>query len=218
MKILPKEISMSKPFVHLFVFDTLADWEPSFAIAGINNPAFGGGARYQVKTVGVDRAPVVTMGGITILPDMALGELDAAESAMLILPGGDRWDADEPAEVLPHVGRFLAAGVPVAAICGATAGLARAGFLDTVAHTSNAREYLEATGYGGAARYRDEPAVAGGNLITAGATGSLEFAAQIFRRLGIYPDAVVDAWYGLFKTGDPSHFARLHALAAPDAA
>lgn len=25
--------------VHLFVFDTLADWETGFAIAGINNPA-----------------------------------------------------------------------------------------------------------------------------------------------------------------------------------
>ncbi len=26
--------------VHLFVFDTLADWEPGYAVAGINDPAF----------------------------------------------------------------------------------------------------------------------------------------------------------------------------------
>ncbi len=26
--------------VHLFVFDTLADWEPGYAVAGINNPRF----------------------------------------------------------------------------------------------------------------------------------------------------------------------------------
>ena len=24
--------------VHLYVFDTLADWEPGFVVAGINNP------------------------------------------------------------------------------------------------------------------------------------------------------------------------------------
>jgi hypothetical protein len=29
---------MEKQTVHLFVFDTLADWKPGFAIAGINNP------------------------------------------------------------------------------------------------------------------------------------------------------------------------------------
>jgi putative intracellular protease/amidase len=210
---------MSQQTVHLFVFDTLADWEPGFAIAGINNPTWPASAgRYRVKTVGMNRAPVVTMGGVTIQPDLALDELEPGQSAMLILPGGDRWDLGELSEVFPHVRRFLAAGVPVAAICGATAGLARGGFLDTAAHTSNAREYLQATGYRGAAHYCDEPAVVDGNLITAGAVASLEFAAAIFRRLALYPDDVLDAWYGLFKTGDPTHFARLQQLAQAAAA
>lgn len=31
---------MEKQIVYLFVFDTLADWEASYAIAGINNPDF----------------------------------------------------------------------------------------------------------------------------------------------------------------------------------
>lgn len=42
--------------------------------------------------------------------------------------------------------RFLDAGVRVAAICGATAGLARASLLDEGSHTSAAAEYLAATG------------------------------------------------------------------------
>ena len=45
---------------------------------------------------------------------------------------------------------FLKAGVPVAAICGATAGLARGGLLDGCRHTSNSKEYLAATQYRGA--------------------------------------------------------------------
>ncbi|MGE5659643.1 MAG: hypothetical protein ACM37W_23870 [Actinomycetota bacterium] len=30
---------MEQQIVHLFVFNTLADWETGFAVAGINNPA-----------------------------------------------------------------------------------------------------------------------------------------------------------------------------------
>jgi putative intracellular protease/amidase len=196
--------------VHLFVFDTLADWEPGYAVAGLNNPAFAAGpARYRVATVGMRREPVVTMGGVTILPDMALDDLAPQQSAMLILPGGDSWDAGGNTEAAERAKEFLAAGVPVAAICGATAGLARAGILDDVEHTSNAPEYLQATGYRGAALYRDRPAVGGGNVITASAAAALEFAYQIFKRLGVYDDTTLDAWYRLFKTGDRSAFEEL---------
>lgn len=197
--------------VHLFVFDTLADWEPGYAVAGINNPAYQTHpGRYRVRTVGLaDR--VTTAGGITIVPDMKLAELDPAESAMLIIPGGDVWDGDGIPQAVEKARAFLAAGVPVAAICGATSGLARGGLLDGVAHTSNAAEYLQASGYAGAERYRDEPAVTDGNLITASGTAPLEFAREIFRRLELYEPRMLDAWYALFKTGDASHF---YALAA----
>lgn len=200
--------------VHLFVFDSLADWEASYAIAGIHSPATPSAAgRYQVRTVGLSLAPVTTMGGVRILPDLTLDELDPAASALLILPGGTRWDAGELTEVMPAVARFLAAGVPVAAICGATAGLARAGFLDRVRHTSNAAAYLQATGYAGTTQYQEAGAVEDGGIITAGAIGALEFAVQIFRRLDLYPEAVIESWYQFFKTGDPAHFAQLMVAA-----
>src|SRR4051794_32030592 len=114
---------MKQQTVHMFVFDTLADWEPGFAIAGLNNPAFQAQpGRYRVATVGIGKAPVVTIGGVRILPDLALEELTPQDSAMLILPGGGGWDQGEHTEALDLAKRFLAAGVPVAAICGATAG------------------------------------------------------------------------------------------------
>lgn len=44
---------MNANAVHLFVFDTMADWEAAFAIAGINNPQFQlDPGRYRVTTVG----------------------------------------------------------------------------------------------------------------------------------------------------------------------
>ena len=201
---------MKQQTVHLFVFDTLADWEPGFAVAGLNNPAFQAQpGRFRVATVGVSKAPVVTIGGVTILPDLALDELAPARSALLILPGGGGWDQGGNTEALDLSKRFLTAGVPVAAICGATAGLARAGILDNIRHTSNAREYLQATGYRGAALYQDQPAVTDGDVITANSTASIEFAYQIFKKLDVYSSEALEAWFGLFKSGDAAYYGAL---------
>jgi transcriptional regulator GlxA family with amidase domain len=184
---------MKQQTIHMFVFDALADWEPGFAIAGLNNPAWQAQpGRYRVATVGVSKAPIVTIGGVAILPDLALDELTPEHSAML-----------------DQAKRFLAAGVPVAAICGATAGLARAGILDDIQHTSNAREYLQTTGYQGAALYQDQPAVVDGNVITASSTAPIEFAYQIFKKLDVYSDEALEAWFGLFKTGDATYYGAL---------
>lgn len=203
--------------VHLFVYDTMADWEPGYAITGINNPEYQSRpGRYRVQTAGIaDRA--TTMGGITIVPDVPLAEVAPGASAMLIIPGGAVWDGGGVPQVVEKAREFLAAGVPVAAICGATVGLARAGLLDEVDHTGNAAEHLAATGYGGGARYRAEPAVTGGNVITASGTAPLEFAREIFRMLELYDPRVLDAWYALYKTGDASHFYALEADAQPSA-
>jgi putative intracellular protease/amidase len=196
--------------VHLFVFDTLADWEPGFAVAGLNNPdGQKAPGRYQVRTVGVTRDSITTIGGLRIQPDVSLDRLAPEESAMLILPGGERWDQGGNMEAVEKAKAFLAAGVPVAAICGATAGLARGGVLDTRKHTSNAPDYLAATGYRGAHLYQTADVASDQNLITASGMKSLEFAREIFARLDVYEDKVLDAWYGLFKTGDLKYYAAL---------
>lgn len=201
---------MEQETVHLFVFDTLSDWEPAHAVAGINTPAFQKQpGRYRVKTVALDNQPITTAGGITVLPNMTLDTLAPEQSAMLILPGGRFWDDGKNREAALLARRFLAAGVPVAAICGATAGLARCGALDLMRHTSNSREYLQHTHYLGAALYQDVPAVTDGKLITASATASLQFAREIFRMLDVYPPHTLEAWFGLFQTGNPAFYGAL---------
>lgn len=205
---------MEKQIVQLFVFNTLADWETGFAVAGINNPALQKHpGRYRVQTVGLDAEPVTTIGGVTILPDITLNELEPSPSAMLILPGGEAWDEGKNSEILESAKRFLAAGIPIAAICGATAGLARAGILDDKHHTSNAPEYLQATNYRGAALYQNQPVVTDGNVITAHSTAPLDFAYHIFKKLDLYDNPILEAWYGLFKTGDSSYYSTLQQLA-----
>jgi putative intracellular protease/amidase len=199
--------------VHLFVFDGLADWEPSFAIAGLSHPP-GGEPRYRVVAVGLTAAPVRTMGGVHVLPDTTLDRLDPRDSALLILSGGTTWERGGNPEALATARAFLDAGVPVAAICGATFGCALAGLLDDRRHTSNAREYLALSGYRGAALYQDAPAVADGDLITASGVHPVDFARAIFARLEAMPPRALDAWYGLYRTGEARYFHELVAAGA----
>jgi len=196
--------------VHLFVFDTMADWEAAFAVAAINNPQFQQvPGRFRVVTVGLTREPITTMGGVRVQPDAALGEISPTESSMLILPGGEQWEFGCNAAAIETTRRFIANCVPVAAICAATLALARAGLLDNRYHTSNAREYLASSGYRGGRWYRDAAAVSDQGVITASGVAPVEFAREIVDALDLYNACALDAWYTLFKHGDASRYYEL---------
>lgn len=193
---------MTRTTVHLAVYDTFADWETGHTTAHLARNG------YTVRTVGAGPEAVTTMGGMRVLPDLTLDELRPEDSALLLLTGADLWDSgDELAPFARKARAFLDAGVPVAAICGATAGLAREGLLDDRAHTSAVSFYLAATGYGGAEHYVEADAVTdGGLLVTAGPTEPVAFAREVFGLLGVYEPKKLDAWYRLFHDSDVSAF------------
>ncbi|AYF77204.1 glutamine amidotransferase [Nocardia yunnanensis] len=194
--------------VHMAVFDTFSDWEVGHATAHINRELWQREpGTWQVKTVGRTADPITSMGGMRLLPDLTLAELRPADSAMLLLPGGSTWEAGELADFEEKAGEFLAAGVPVAAICGATFGLARAGLLDDRRHTSNDPGYLSMSGYSGLDHYdKTETAVTDGDLITATGTRPADFARAVFERLGLYEPHVLAAWYQLYGDNDGAGF------------
>jgi putative intracellular protease/amidase len=198
---------------HFAVFDTLADWEAGHLLAELRTGRFTR-TPFDVVTVGETSAPVTTMGGVRVLPDVALADVDPAASALLVLPGADLWDAGGGDAFAAAADRWLAAGVPVAAICGATFGLARAGLLDTRRHTSAAPEYLAASGYRGGEHYVDARAVADGGLVTAGPQSPVQFAAATLGALGLAPAATLAAYEAVFADGDASAYPALMAAAA----
>lgn len=208
---------MRQETVHLYVFDSLSDWEIGYAAAGINNPQLQlRPGRYRLQTVALRKNLITTIGGIRIQPDILLDEVSPDDSAMLILPGGSSWDLRQETEAVELARSFLDSGLPVAAICGATAGLSRGGLLDQRKHTSNSREYLASTGYKGNSLYEDAPAVIDNNLVTASGTAPLEFARLIFRKLDLYSPEILNAWYGLFKTHEARYFeALVQAIKSP---
>ncbi|WP_336323315.1 DJ-1/PfpI family protein [Streptomyces lavendofoliae] len=192
--------------VHLAVYDTLADWETGHTTAWLARSGF------EIRTVGPTTDPVTSIGGLRVLPDLALADLRPEDSALLILPGADLWDAgDELAPFAATARAFLDAGVPVAAICGATAGLAREGLLDDRRHTSAAPFYLAATGYKGGEHYAGTDAVTDGDLITAGPTEPVAFAREVLGKTGAFEGRRLDAWYRLFHHSDEAAFEELNA-------
>ncbi len=101
---------------------------------------------------------------------------------------------------------FVDSGVPIAAICGATFGLARVRLLDDRRHTSNDPNWLASSGYRGMANYVLEPTVEDDGIITASVTASLEFAKLILGKLGIFSVNTLNAWHNLYKTGNPKYY------------
>lgn len=193
--------------VHMAVYDTFSDWEVGYATATINRPLWHRDpGTWQVRTVGSTREAISSMGGMRVTPDLGLGELDPADSAMLILPGSGIGESGALAAFGREAREFLAAGVPVAALCGGTFMLAVEGLLDDRPHTSNAAEYLALSGYSGTEHYLSQPAVTDGDLITASGTCPVEFTREIFARLGIFEPHILEAWYQLYGHNDAQGF------------
>jgi putative intracellular protease/amidase len=196
--------------VYVYVLDTLADWELGFVTAELNSKRFFQKAapEISVKTVSDSKEPIRTMGGMTILPDCGIDDVAVNDNSVLLLPGANTWSDPRHGAILEKAGELLASGATVCAICGATAALAGCGLLDNRPHTSNGPGFLEmmVPGYKGQDYYIDQPAVADGNLITAGCTGALPWAKQIIERLDVFAPATLEAWYDYFRTGEAGHF------------
>lgn len=184
--------------VYYLVFDQLADWECGLALAETNRSD-----RHRVVTVGFSTATITTMGGVRITPQIVLEELDLDDAAMLIIPGGDRWEDMTEPTLLNVLAQLDTLRVPIAAICGATLAVARAKLLDARRHTSNRRGYIDehVDAYRGGSRYVDQPAVSDAGVITASGFASVDFAREILAQLRVYEDEVLADWYQLFQHG-----------------
>ena len=187
-----------KEKVYVLVFDGLADWEPSFALTEINKSG-----KYDVVSVGFTKEIVTTMGGLKLVPDIQLDELILSDAALFILPGGQMWEQFADEQFSAFLGRVHEANVPIAAICGATIQLIRAGLTHEVYHTSNAQEYVQyvVPDYQDSAFYVNELATSDQNIITANGLGNIEFAREIFKQLQLFSDEGIENWYQMFKNG-----------------
>ncbi|KRF00610.1 thiamine biosynthesis protein ThiJ [Frateuria sp. Soil773] len=183
--------------VYFLVFEGFADWQAALALCEIRRPG-----DWQVRTVGFSRMPVVSMGGLTVRPDLALAQIDFAGAALLIVPGGHLWQRGEGEQAVAAIRHLHASGAPVAGIDSGVLALARAGLLDGCRHTGNWPGQIasQVPGYAGAEQYDASVlAVSDGGVISASHLGSVEFAREVIRTLDLYSPSDREYWYRLFK-------------------
>ncbi|ATP40785.1 glutamine amidotransferase [Solibacillus sp. R5-41] len=199
--------------VYLYVFNTMSDWEYGYLIAELNSGRYFKKdlAPLKVITVGSNKEIITTMGGLSIKPDISLDECNFDSNDLVILPGGNTWGEDIHHTILKEIGEALKLGTIVAAICGATEGLANMGYLDSRKHTSNSLEYIKMVcpNYKGENLYEIESVVVGGNLITASGVAPLEFAMEVLKKLDVLAPDTLHSWYSLNKTHKLEYFFQL---------
>lgn len=199
--------------VYLYIFDTMSDWEVGYLTAELNTGRYfkKGLEPLKIITVGNDKEPISTMGGLNVLPEISIDECKLEKEDLLILPGGETWLSSQHEIILEKTKKALEQGTIVAAICGATLALANKGLLDNRYHTSNDLEFLKMVvpSYSGDEYYKREGAVSGNNLITACGTAPLEFTKEVLKSLDVLSTEALEAWFNLYKTNDSKYFFEL---------
>lgn len=195
---------MTNKKVYIFLFDGFADWEISYV-----TPHLQKSEKYELATVSLTGQNVKSMGGLQVISNYRLSDINYENSAMFILPGGDAWERKELPEVIPFIQNLAQRQIPIAAICGATTLLADMKLLDSVKHTSNSKDYLNKfcpnyegqDNYVGKEDYSNPIAITDCNIITSSGIAPVEFAKEIFKLLRIYDEPTIEKWYQLFKHG-----------------
>lgn len=181
------------------VLDAFAEWEAAPLAAAINQ-AEG----YHVKTVSVTKAPLKSIGGFTILPDLSAAECLDKDYCALILIGGKNWRTGAANLIAPLVYDAVNKNAVIAGICDASVYLGSLGLLNTIEHTSNTLEDMQGylgQKYSGTKHYKERQAVRDGKIITANGTAGLEFAREVLLALGFMAPQEVEQWYRFYKLG-----------------
>jgi putative intracellular protease/amidase len=184
---------------YTLIFDGYADWELGHVLAELRR--YG---NVEVATVGFSDKTVTSMGGLHVIPDMSISEIDISDVLIFILPGGHLWEGSYPKnEIDQLLHRLENSQKPIAAICAATTVVARAGLLEARKHTSNSLSYLSklVPEYSASANYVEALATRDQRIITASGLGSIEFTVEIFNELGLVTQEMMAIWYEAFKHG-----------------
>jgi len=187
--------------VYFLAFEGFADWQAALALCEIRRPG-----DWQLRTVGFSMQPVVSMGGLRMLPELTLEQLDADDAALLILPGGHLWERRQSESALEAIAQMHERGVTLAAIDNAVLALARVGLLEGRRHTASwpGQIAMHVPQYRGQGHYDDRAlAVADGGVITASHLGSVEFGREVIRALDLYSPMDREHWYRMFKLAVP---------------
>ncbi|WP_429515943.1 DJ-1/PfpI family protein [Pseudomonas frederiksbergensis] len=173
--------------VGLILTPGFADWEYAF-IAG-TAPFYGIDVRFFAPATGQFRS----QGGLVVTVDSGLHQCLDWKPDVVVVIGGMVWESAEAPDIRDFLHASRSSGATIAGICGGTLALARAGLLDTVAHTSNSADFLQqnAVGYEGRTLYRSSSvAVVADRIITAPGAAPVSFTCAVFESAGLSSEII----------------------------
>lgn len=159
--------------------------------------------KYANKIVAPTMEPVTAIGGFKVLPDYSFDNMPD-DYAALVLIGGFGWMTPAAEAVKPIVGKALADGKIIGAICNGASFMAKAGFLNGIKHSGNGLAQLQYWGgenYTNPEDYVHQQAVSDGNIVTANGSGTQEFTKELLLLLKNDTPDRIEMYYQFNKQG-----------------
>ena len=125
----------------------------------------------EVAFVSVDGKSVTSMEGYPIRISEKLDDMDAAQTSLMVVPGGNIRAIDTPA-VWAFLRQVHAGGGLIAGICAGVDVLEHAGLLDGIASTHSAEPDVVVTD----------------RVITSRANGYVDFALEVAKKMNLFAD------------------------------
>lgn len=189
-----------KKTILLVILPQYSDWESAYLASAVH---MLDGENYEVKTVGLTKEPVLSIGGFKTIPDYDIQTMPTEYEA-LILIGALSWRTEEAKQIKSLVEKCAKEGKVLGGICDAAGFLATTGLLNNVKHTANHLKDIQCWAgehYTGEEQYYMIQAISDQKIITANGTAPLEFAREVMLTLKIATDQKVIEWYNFHKLG-----------------
>lgn len=179
------------------ILDKFADWEGAYMGVAFSEL----GIEHEIKYASLDKLPKVSIGGLTVLPDMTVDEIPRDTDILILLGANASWRKIKTDAIKETVVEFIDRGKVVGAICDAATYLGLSGVLNNYDHTLNSlAEMKDFEAYTGNERYQKEESVRDNNLVTANGNAPVEFTANVLRAVGIEEEDVM-MFYDFYRNG-----------------
>lgn len=138
----------------------------------------------EIITVGLDEEKVNSWEGFISVPHITLEEVNIDEVDLFVIPGGDPQKILQNEELIKFLDNLNKKGKVIGAICSAPLCLAKSGILKGKKYTTTlpVNEFKEFEN----SELIDENVVVDDNIITAKASGYVDFAIEIGKVMNIY--------------------------------
>lgn len=187
------------------ILDNFPEYEAAFLSWALNDKMIT--ENYMVKYASTDKNIKTSVGGLKVLPDIAIDDINDNIAAIILIGAEGSWrtiDKITSEKIVSLVKHLKENDKVVGAICDAARYLAENGLLNDCRHTVNDFEEIkDMPNYTNYKNYieTDINSIIDGKTVTASGVAPLHFAANIMRSLGDIPENNINLFYDLFTIG-----------------